>query len=151
MPPYCMVTNQFLRQVLKGEKKLLKASEVSICNPPRYDEVSVSTLYEPCLQLDGMAECFPDRYPKGRACNREYFFTILATKQPEYTQKLLQQSKQLRFAGEEEEDLKETIEVDDNWAKELKAFPSFSSKCAVSKYLNCIYLSQSRRAGCCIF
>ena len=128
MPPNSMVTNMFLRQVLKGEKALIKASDIKICNPPRYDEVSVSSLYDACLQLDGMAEHFPDRYPKGRACGREYFFSILNTKQHEYCQKLILQSKQLRFAGEEEEDLKETIEIDESWVQELKAYPQFSRK-----------------------
>ena len=37
-----MVTVPFLKQVLKGEKKLLKAENVKICNPPKYDEISVT-------------------------------------------------------------------------------------------------------------
>ena len=49
MPPYSMVTTPFLKQVLKGEKKFLKAADVRICNPPKYDEVSVVQLYDACL------------------------------------------------------------------------------------------------------
>ena len=49
MPPYSMITSAWLRQILAGEKKLLKASEAKICNPPKYDEVSVANLYESCL------------------------------------------------------------------------------------------------------
>ena len=71
MPPYTMVTAPFLKQVLKGEKQLLKAAAVTICNPPKYDEISVAKLYPDCIKLPGMAEHFPDVYPKGRTCNRE--------------------------------------------------------------------------------
>ena len=71
MPPYTMVTAPFLKQVLKGEKQLLKASEVTICNPPKYDEISVAKLYADCIKLPGMLEHFPDVYPKGRTCSRE--------------------------------------------------------------------------------
>ena len=42
MPPFYMVTAPFLKQVLKGEKTLLKAAHVTICNPPKYDEISVT-------------------------------------------------------------------------------------------------------------
>ena len=66
MPPFNMITAPFLKQVLKNEKKLHKAQEVKICNPPRYDEISVVQLYDKCLELDGMKDYFPDAYPKGR-------------------------------------------------------------------------------------
>ena len=44
-----MMTYPWLKQIIKGDKKLLNASEVRICNPPRYDEISVARLYETCL------------------------------------------------------------------------------------------------------
>ena len=71
MPPYGMVTAPFLKQVLRGEKQLLKVSKVIKCNPPKYDEISVAKLYDQCVTLPGMAEHFPDVYPKGRSCGRE--------------------------------------------------------------------------------
>ena len=40
-----MMTTPFLKQILKGEKKLLKAKDVVNYNPPKYDEISVSNLY----------------------------------------------------------------------------------------------------------
>ena len=71
MPPYNMVTAPFLKQVLAGEKQLIKVSAVIKCNPPKYDEISVAKLYADCIQLPGMMEHFPDVYPKGRTCSRE--------------------------------------------------------------------------------
>ena len=80
-----MITTEYLKQILAGDKKLMKMSEVRHCNPPHYDEISVRELYTPCLELPGMADYFPDKYPKGRSCSRPYFFAILATLHPEYT------------------------------------------------------------------
>ena len=71
MPPYTMLTAPWLKQILKGEKTLLKAKDVKICNPPRYDEISVSNLSDECIKLPGMAQHFPDKYAKGRSCSRE--------------------------------------------------------------------------------
>jgi hypothetical protein len=68
MPSYHMVTSSYLKQILKGEKRLLKMSEVRHCNPSRYDEISVLELYTPCLKMPDMALYFPDVYPKGRSC-----------------------------------------------------------------------------------
>ena len=115
MFPYYMVTAPFLKQILKKDKILLKTSEVNICNPPHYDEISVTRLYDECLKLPGMAKHFPDSYPKGRQCSREYFFTILATVHPAYTKDLIMNSKKLRFDGAEEEAEMEKIEIDPDW------------------------------------
>ena len=96
-----MVTAPYLKLILKGEKKLLKASVVKVCNPPKYDEISVKQLYDACIQLPGMANYFPDEYPKGRKCSREYFFTILNTLHPEYTHELILNSKKVRALNRE--------------------------------------------------
>lgn len=64
-------------------------SQIRPCNPPHYDEISVTELYQACIKMPRMAEFFPDKYPKGRTCSRSYFFTILSTLHPEYTDKLL--------------------------------------------------------------
>ena len=60
MPSYSMITTEFLKQILSGDKKLMKMQEVRHCNPPHYDEISVAKLYEPCLKMPGMAQYFPD-------------------------------------------------------------------------------------------
>ena len=70
MPPYEMVTSTFLKQVFSGKKKLIKMKHLRSCNPPRYDEISVKSLYEYCLSLYNMKYYFPDEYPQGRTCNR---------------------------------------------------------------------------------
>ena len=115
MPSYQMITTDYLKQILRGDKELLKMSEVRYCNPPHYDEISVSELYEPCLKMPGMAAYFPDTYAKGRTCSRQYFFAILATLHPEYTDKLIKRSKEMRFGIEGEKQQSEVIEMDPAW------------------------------------
>ena len=146
-----MVTASFLKQIFKTKKKLLKASSVKICNPPHYDEISVTQLYPSCIKLPGMAEYFPDKYPKGRSCSREYFFSILATLHPEYTADLILNSKKVRFDGEDDEAVKEKIEIDPQWEEELKKFPQFASKCSIYILLLTYPISQEPKDEWCIY
>ena len=53
--PYDQINKDFLRDVLKGKKKLLKMKEVNFCNVPSYDEIGVKALYEKVVKLPGMA------------------------------------------------------------------------------------------------
>ena len=46
MPPYAMITKDFLKDVLKGDKMLLKMNKVNFCNAPAFDEISVTRLYD---------------------------------------------------------------------------------------------------------
>ena len=65
MPPYKMVTKDHLKAVLKGEKILLKMTQVTFCNPPAYDEIGVKTIYDKVINLDRMKQYFPDKLAKG--------------------------------------------------------------------------------------
>lgn len=60
MPSYTMVTTDYLKQILRGEKKLIKMRDIRMCNPAHYDEISVTQLYAPCLKMENMAQYFPD-------------------------------------------------------------------------------------------
>ena len=123
-----MMNSVWLKQIFKGEKRLLKMNEVRACNPPRYDEISVAQLYDYCLKMQGMRLFFPDAYPKGRTCDRTYFFSVLSTVQPEYTEKLLLKSKEARYSLANADVKKETILMSEEWEAQLKQFPQFCSK-----------------------
>ena len=94
-----MVTSDFLKQVLANKKKLLKMNDVRVCNPPKYDEISVKNLYDRCIKLPDMADHFPDAYAKGKRCSREYFFTVLNTLYPDETTRIIVNAKQARVPG----------------------------------------------------
>ena len=55
MPPYDIVTKDFLKEVFKGNKDLKKMAEVRFCNPPAYDEIGVKALYEKIVNQQYMA------------------------------------------------------------------------------------------------
>ena len=94
------------RKLLKKEKKLLKMSELKPINPPHYDEISVRNLYDRCLELPGMADYFPDAYPKGRVCSRKYFFDVLNTLHPKQTQAMIANAKRVRVIDDDDEEQK---------------------------------------------
>ena len=126
LPPNEMITYGWVKQVLSGQKQWLKNNQVVHCSPPRYDEISVANLYDQCLKLQYMAAFFPDTYPKGRSCNRDYFFSILATVQPEYCEKLIRECKDKRFTITDQEQEQKAIVITEEWAMELKQFPQFA-------------------------
>ena len=84
-----MLNKDFLRQILVEEKKLLELSEVHWIEVPKYEELSVKSLYPKFLGDDKMMTYFPDRLPKGRLPDRAYFFNLMNTVYPEYTQELI--------------------------------------------------------------
>ena len=81
--PYDMLTKDMLRDIFSGKKGMLKLSQVNFISVPKYDELSVKALYDKIIQLEGMAQFFPDSYPKGRQCDRDFFFNVLNTFHPE--------------------------------------------------------------------
>ena len=61
MPSYEMFTREFAKEILRGEKKLLKRSEVKWIEVMKYDELSVKQLYDKLLALPMMKDYFPNK------------------------------------------------------------------------------------------
>ena len=136
MLPYDQLTANYLKQVLGGDKLLKKASDIKLCNPPHFDEVSVTSLYGKCIKLEGMSKYFPDHYAKGRRCNRAYFFGILNTLYPDYVSELITNSKSIRYAAESEAQKVNTIAMTPEWERELREYPNYASKCFILKSIS---------------
>ena len=79
-----MCNKDFLRQIISGEKELIKRSEIKTVDVPSYDELSVSNLWPHLKQDAAFMRHFPDELPKGRLPSREYFFNIMNTGMGEY-------------------------------------------------------------------
>jgi hypothetical protein len=97
-----MMTGDFLKEVFKNKKKLLRMSDVRPCNPPHYDEISVVNLYDAWIKMPGMADYFPTTYPKGRKCARKYFFDVANTLHPNEMDKTLKNCKHVRYGADGE-------------------------------------------------
>ena len=91
-----MITSDWVKEVISGDKDWLECHEVVHANPPHYDEISVVNLYDYAMTLPRMAQYFPSSYPKGRSCDRDYFFSILATVHPAYFEQLIRTCKAAR-------------------------------------------------------
>ena len=81
-----MFTKDFAKAVFSGQKRLLKMREVKFINVTKYDELSVKSLYDDFLTLEGMKFYFPDKYPKGKCCDRDYMFNVANTLYEDMTQ-----------------------------------------------------------------
>ena len=143
MPPYTMVTKDHLKQVLAGRKVLLKMTEVSFCNPPTYDELSVKGLYDKVIKQTGMSLFFPDRYPKGRQCERAYMFNIWNTKHPHQVAGVIQHANKQRYAIDSEKVKQDTIIMTEHWRNELESMPFVSKQ----KGRMCALLKQKSKIG----
>ena len=89
LPPDSALNKDFLKQVLAGEKELLRKDDVAYIEVPHYDELSVKQLWP---QFAGDAEVtkyFPDKFPPGKGPGRDYFFNVVNTVQPDYLKQLL--------------------------------------------------------------
>jgi hypothetical protein len=71
---------------------------------------------------------FPDRMPKGRVPDREYFFNIVNTFQHSYIEGLINHANVQRNTPINEEKAIETIEVTDDWWDALNSVPFLSCK-----------------------
>ena len=79
-----MITKDWLKLVFAGKKRLLEMNEVSRVNVPAYDELSVTNLWKDASLDPEFMQFMPDSFPKGKNCDRGYFFNILNTVHPEY-------------------------------------------------------------------
>ena len=89
MPPATQVNMDFLRQVLKGEKMLLKKSAVKFIDVKRFDELSVKNLWVDLSKDEAFKIYFPDKYPQDKWPNRKYMFDTLNSVYPEYLENIM--------------------------------------------------------------
>ena len=74
-----MLNKDFLRQILAEVKSLLTLADVQWIEVPKYEELSVVSLFEKFKHDEKMMRYLPDRLPKGRLPDRTYFFNVLHT------------------------------------------------------------------------
>ena len=84
-----MCTKEFLKAIFENSKKLLKIGDTKFISVIKYDEISVKELYQRFMSLNGVSDYFPDKYPKGRQCDREYMFNVVNTLHPNVVQEVV--------------------------------------------------------------
>ena len=89
LPSDTMVNKDFLKQILAEEKELLPIKDVRFINVPMYDELSVKRLWPEMKNSPDFMKYFPDKLPKGRLPDRDYFFNVMNTVNGVYTEQLI--------------------------------------------------------------
>ena len=123
-----MVTKDFLKQVLSGQKKLLKMQDVRFVNPPSYDEIGVKALYSKVIQEDGMKDYFPSKYPKGLQCDKSYFYNIWNTLYQDQVAEVIKYANSQRFTVSNDDKVQNSICISAEWQKELDSMPFISKQ-----------------------
>ena len=84
-----------------------------------YDELSVKRLWPDMKNTSDFMKFFPDRLPKGRLPDRDYFFNIMNTVNPDYTSQLIKHANEQRHSVENERQALQAIEVTEGWLDKL--------------------------------
>ena len=80
------------------------------------------------MQQKELAKFFPEQRTKADLPDREYFFNVINTTDPDYISAIVKHAHALRYAGKQPQENTNNIEVTDQWVKELKESPFYSSK-----------------------
>ena len=96
LPPKDQLTKEWLRMVLKGEKRFLPQSEVKSCDVGHYPEVSVKALYEEYAQRKEVEPYMPPKLHKGRTLNKKYFWDVVGSIFPDEISSTIQYANEQR-------------------------------------------------------
>ena len=99
LPPFSQVNKDFLRQVFKEEKKLLKKQQVSYIHVPKYDELSVKSLWPTFKDDLEFTSFFPETFAESKFPAREFFFNILNSVHGDYLAQVIAHANKERMAA----------------------------------------------------
>jgi len=128
LPPKKKVTKDFLKEVFFRRKHLIPRAQLRPIEVPKYDELSVVNLIADIMKEKELAKFFPEQRTKADLPDRQFFFNVVNTSDPDYLAALLKHAHDLRFGAKNPQDNPTTIEVNEQWAKELQASPFYSRK-----------------------
>ena len=121
-----MVNKDFFKQVVAGEKLLLKKAAVKYIAVPAYEELSVKAIWPLMAKDPEFVSYFPDKFPAGKGPPRAYFFNVLNTLQPEYLAKLIAHANMQRTSTDGIRQKNEAIKMSQFWQEELESMPFLS-------------------------
>ena len=90
-------------------------NNVKFCNPPAYDEIGVKALYDKVVSYPEVKTYFPDKYPKGRQCDRSYMYNVWNTIRPDDVTQVISHANSVRYSLDSEKVKENTIIITDSW------------------------------------
>lgn len=127
LPPMDNVNRDYLRLILKGEKKLLKMDQVKMVHVPKYDELSVKGIYAQVSEDPELQAHLPDLGESSKAVDRQYFFNVVNSIHPEYLTHVIRSSQEARNGAGKQSDKPNYILISDDWYSQLTQHPFVSS------------------------
>ena len=118
-----MFTKDYAKDIFAEKKILIKKKNVLYIEVPKFDELSVKNMYDKLMKLDNMHKYFPDTYPKGRQCDRDYLFNVANTLHEGVVQELIDYSLKQRYDPAMGANQCESILISDKWKEELQSLP----------------------------
>ena len=110
---------------------LLQLDEVRFIRVPKYEELTVKTLYPQALEDERLKKFLPDDTSKTKPMDRQFFFNVLNSVYPEYVASVIKDTSKIRQDPGQNEEKKDYILIADHWYNKLMLQPL----CSVSFYL----------------
>ena len=95
---------------------------------PKYDELSIKSLFDKFKGDAKVTVYLPDRLPKGRLPDRSYFFNVLHSVHPQYVKQMIRVAQDNRHKVSQKSLDDGVIRVSDDWWKKLNEVPFSSGK-----------------------
>ena len=83
---------------------MLPMTEIRPINIPKFDELSVKSLYPKFKSDPVVMKYLQDEYPNQRFPDRNYFFTVLNTVKPEYVKHIVEKANEFRNTAKNEDE-----------------------------------------------
>lgn len=128
LPPQDDLNREWYRSLLRGEKQAMPISDVHFINVPKNPELSVKKLIPQIKNNVSIMQYMPNNYDKKRTISRPFFYNIINTVYPDFLPQLIKHSQEQRQLPTEEDDGRENIYCNDEWAEKLKNTSFISSK-----------------------
>ena len=87
---------------------------------PKYVELSVVSLIADIMKEKDLAKFFPEQLTKAELPDRQFFFNVVNTSDPDYLAALIKHAHDLRFGGKNPQDNPTTIESMSNGRRSFK-------------------------------
>jgi hypothetical protein len=140
LPPASLCSYRYLRQILRGEKLLLRIEDLKLTEPPpRVRGLSVKGLWEEVRTDERLLRYFPD-FKQGWVPPRTYFFQVLSSLYPEDYGNFLKRVKEEKLGQQQAQ---KHIEIDQNILETLGQGEDLFTYLPESKPSN--YLHSNRR------
>ena len=121
------MNKEWIKQILSGEKKLLKLTQIKPVNAGNFPEVSVKNLFkEFSIRPEIVPYMPPITTKKMKQLDRKYFFTVVNSFFPEEIYDIIHHASSQRNAIKEVEEKRESIMMSQEMAKEMFRFPYVS-------------------------